>query len=252
MQHQGVVRQIARTSGAVRDEWLAPLCRGDRRSGVAIAGIRAGADPLRARPSPYGWKLHGSVPWVTGWGLVDFVHVAALDDDGDVIWLLVDAGRAPSLRIERQRLVACDASGTVTVTVEGHVVAGERCAARTSYVDWQRADVEGLRPNGSLALGVAGRCAALLGSSELAGELSDEIGRTRSLLDAAGSDEMPAARAAASELCWRAAAQLLVTTGGRSVLTDQHAQRLAREAMFLLVFGSRPSIKAALLHRLTE
>jgi alkylation response protein AidB-like acyl-CoA dehydrogenase len=140
----------------------------------------------------------------------------------------------------------------VTVSFEGHDVAGERCTVRTSYVDWQRADVEGLRPNGSLALGVAGRCAALLGSSELAGELSDEIGRTRSLLDAAGSDEMPAARAAASELCWRAAAQLLVTTGGRSVLTDQHAQRLAREAMFLLVFGSRPSIKAALLHRLTE
>jgi alkylation response protein AidB-like acyl-CoA dehydrogenase len=70
-------------------------------------------------------------------------------------------------------------------------------------------------------------------------------------LDAASSDEMPAARAAASELCWRAAAQLMVATGGRSVLTDQHAQRLAREAMFLLVFGSRPSIKAALLHRLT-
>jgi alkylation response protein AidB-like acyl-CoA dehydrogenase len=63
---------------------------------------------------------------------------------------------------------------------------------------------------------------------------------------------MPAARAAASELCWRAAAELLVATGGRSVLTDQHAQRLAREAMFLLVFGSRPSIKADLLRRLAR
>lgn len=247
MQHQGVVRQIAQTSGAVRDEWLAPLCRGDRRSGVAIAGIRPGTDPLRARPSTYGWTLHGSVPWVTGWGLVDVVHVAALDDDGDVIWLLVDAGRAPSLRVERQRLVACDASGTVTVSFEGHEVAGERCTLRMSYVDWQRADVEGLRPNGSLALGVAGRCAALLGS----GDLADEIDRTREQLDAAGPDEMPAARAAASELSWRAAAQLLVATGGRAVLSDQHPQRLAREAMFLLVFGSRPSIKASLLHRLT-
>jgi alkylation response protein AidB-like acyl-CoA dehydrogenase len=252
MQHQGVVRQIAQTSGAVRDTWLAPLCRGDRRSGVAIAGIRPGADPLRARPSPYGWTLHGSVPWVTGWGLIDVVHVAALDDAGDVVWLLVDAGRAPSLGVERQRLVACDASGTVTVTFEGHEVARERCTLRTAYDDWQRADVEGLRPNGSLALGVAGRCVALLGSGELADGLVDDIDRTRSLLDAASSDEMPAARAAASELCWRAAAQLMVATGGRSVLTDQHAQRLAREAMFLLVFGSRPSIKAALLHRLAR
>jgi hypothetical protein len=31
---------------------------------------------------------------------------------------------------------------------------------------------------------------------------------------------------------------------------DQHAQRLAREAVFLLVFGSRPAIKTALLHQL--
>ena len=31
---------------------------------------------------------------------------------------------------------------------------------------------------------------------------------------------------------------------------DQHAQRLAREAVFLLVFGSRPGIKSALLRRL--
>jgi hypothetical protein len=31
---------------------------------------------------------------------------------------------------------------------------------------------------------------------------------------------------------------------------DQHAQRLAREALFLLVFGSRPGIKSALLRRL--
>jgi alkylation response protein AidB-like acyl-CoA dehydrogenase len=247
MQHQGVVRQIARTSGAVRDEWLAPLCRGDRRSGVAIAGIRPGADPLRARSSTYGWTWHGSVPWVTGWGLVDVVHVAALDDDGDVIWLLVDAGRAPSLRVVRQHLVACDASGTVTVSFEGHEVAADRCTLRTSYVDWQRADLEGLRPNGSLALGVAGRCASLLHS----GELSDQIDRTRDRLDAAGTEELPDARAAASELCWRAAARLLVATGGRSMLTGQHSQRLAREAMFLLVFGSRPSIKAALLHRLS-
>jgi alkylation response protein AidB-like acyl-CoA dehydrogenase len=246
LQHQGVVRQIAQASGAVRDTWLAPLCRGDRRSGVAIAGIRPGTDPLRARQSSYGWTLHGSVPWVTGWGLVDVVHVAALDDTGDVVWLLVDAGRAPTMRVAPQRLVACDASGTVTVSFEGHDVPGERCTARTSYADWQRADADTLRGNGSLALGVAGRCAALLGSDGLVGE----VDRTREQLDAAGADEMPAARAAASELCWRAAGQLVVATGARSVLRDQHAQRLAREAMFLLVFGSRPPIKTDLLRRL--
>ena len=181
-------------------------------------------------------------------GTVDVVHVAALDDDGDVVWLLVDASRAPSLRVERQRLVACDASGTVTVSFEGHEVAGERTTMRMSYVDWQRADVEGLRGNGSLALGVAGRCASLLESDQLLAQ----VDQARAALDAAGPEDMPAARAAASELCWRAAAQLVVATGGRAVLMDQHAQRLAREALFLMVFGTRPPIKADLLRRLTS
>ena len=38
--------------------------------------------------------------------------------------------------------------------------------------------------------------------------------------------------------------------GSRSVLTDHHAQRLYREAGFLLVFGTRPAIKQELLGRL--
>ncbi|MBO0868041.1 MAG: hypothetical protein J2P15_05705, partial [Micromonosporaceae bacterium] len=57
------------------------------------------------------------------------------------------------------------------------------------------------------------------------------------------------ARAAASALAMRAATALTVATGARSLLVTEHAQRLVREAMFLLVFGSRPAIKEALLRR---
>ena len=42
----------------------------------------------------------------------------------------------------------------------------------------------------------------------------------------------------------------MVHTGSRSMLADQHAGRLYREAGFLLVFGSRPAIKSALQERL--
>ncbi len=36
------------------------------------------------------------------------------------------------------------------------------------------------------------------------------------------------------------------------MLVEEHAQRLAREAMFLLVFGQTPSIRAAQLRRERE
>jgi hypothetical protein len=61
---------------------------------------------------------------------------------------------------------------------------------------------------------------------------------------------MAEARAGAVELAQRATAHLIVTQGSRSVLMDNHAQRLAREALFLLVFGTRPAIRAGLLRRL--
>jgi alkylation response protein AidB-like acyl-CoA dehydrogenase len=105
-----------------------------------------------------------------------------------------------------------------------------------------------LRMNGSLALGVTARCCALMGP----GPFDDELVAARVELDAANPPDLPAARARASELAMRAATALTVTLGSRSILMDQHAQRLAREALFLLVFGSRPPIRAELLRRLAS
>jgi alkylation response protein AidB-like acyl-CoA dehydrogenase len=102
--------------------------------------------------------------------------------------------------------------------------------------------------NGSLALGVARRCAALLESSLLVTELDAR----REALDHGSPGAMPEERARASELALRAATTLVVSGGGRSIAMDHQAQRLAREAIFLLVFGQTAAIKAAQLHRLYD
>jgi hypothetical protein len=57
---------------------------------------------------------------------------------------------------------------------------------------------------------------------------------------------MPAARAAASAFAFQAAGALVAAAGSQAILTGDHPQRLAREALFLLVFGSRPAIKKQL------
>jgi len=62
--------------------------------------------------------------------------------------------------------------------------------------------------------------------------------------------DLEAAGLVAEELAIRATAALAVRDGSQAISVDQHAQRLAREAVFLLVFGSRPGIKSALLRRL--
>jgi hypothetical protein len=139
------------------------------------------------------------------------------------------------------------ASSTVELSFTGHPVPAGRVTATLPLAQWRSRDAAGLRSNGSLALGLAARCSELIGP----GPLDTQLSRCRTALDTADPASMPAARAAACELALRATAALVVSQGSTAILADQDAQRLAREALFLLVFGSRPPIKQALAGLLT-
>jgi alkylation response protein AidB-like acyl-CoA dehydrogenase len=140
-------------------------------------------------------------------------------------------------------LVGAHASGTVTLTLRDHIVPAKRVVGTEPHADVLARDAAGLRLNGSLALGVIDRCCRLMGPTPLDHELS----AVRAALDDATPEGLPAARAAASALAMRAASALSVAQGSRAILAGHHAQRLAREALFLLVFGSRPAIRDAML-----
>ena len=251
-QHHGVVRAVAGSAtDGLRAELLGPLCRGERRAGVALGGTLPGPPRLRARTVPGGYLLDGTSPWVTGWGLTDTLYVAARDEQDTIVWAVLDvpggqAGEngaaAASLSAEPVQLVAVMASRTVQLRFGRHFVPAGRVASTLPLAEWQLRDAAGLRVNGSLALGLAARCCQLIGP----GPLDDQLAACRAGLDTADPDTMPAARAVACELAMRAAAALVVRQGATAILAGQDAQRLAREALFLLVFGSRPAIKQAL------
>jgi alkylation response protein AidB-like acyl-CoA dehydrogenase len=243
LQHRNPVRAVAASdTPGVRDEWLAALCRGERRAGIALAGNRPGPPILRATRTAEGDViLNGEAPWVSGWGRIDIVMVTARDGDS-VVSVLADAIEDRTLHAERLHLVGANASGTVTLRFHDHVVPAGRVIGEESHGDVLARDATGLRLNGSLALGVVDRCCRLMGPSAF----DEQLVAIRGSLDDATPATLPAARAAASELALRAAAALTVAHGSRSILVDQHPQRLAREAMFLLVFGSRPPIRAEL------
>ncbi|HEV7862013.1 MAG TPA: acyl-CoA dehydrogenase family protein, partial [Acidimicrobiia bacterium] len=209
-QHHGVVRMLHCDAGPeMRERWLGPACRGEVRGGLALAGLLPGPPKLRAEPTPDGWRLDGTSPWVTGWGRIDALRVGARTPDGRVASLLVDAVEQPGLTAVRQRLVAVDASATVTLVFDGVEVPAERLGALGPH-DEAGYGITNLRSQGALALGVAGRCCRLLGPSGY----DDELAACRQALDDAEPDAMPVARAGASELALRVAAALVVSVGG--------------------------------------
>ena len=165
-------------------------------------------------------------------------RAAARDEQDTLVWSLTEAAESATLSVQPLRMVAASASGTVTAGFAGHFVPDGQVLGRQPFAEFGAQDAAGLRLNGSLALGVLTRCRALLGPNGL----DEQAEACRIALDEAAPELLPAARAATAALAMRAATALLVQVGSRGVLLDQHAQRLVREAMFLLVFGSRPPI----------
>jgi alkylation response protein AidB-like acyl-CoA dehydrogenase len=243
LQHHGVVRAVAATANErLRSSWLEPLCRGERRAGIALGGARPGPPLLRARPVEGGYVLDGTAPWVTGWNRVDAVYTLARLPDDRLVAALVPAATGEQLSAQRLGLVAVNASWTVELSFSGYFVPETLVCSVFPQAEFLARDAEGLRPNGSLSLGVAGRCCRLIGSSPL----DPELVRRRERLDRAEARSMPAARAAASQFAFQAAGAAVAAAGSSGILADQNPQRLAREALFLLVFGSRPAIKESL------
>jgi alkylation response protein AidB-like acyl-CoA dehydrogenase len=254
LQHHGAVRAVAACDRPdLREGWLAPLCAGQQRAGVVQAALRPGPASVRAHRVPGGYVFDGDAPWVTGWGMIDVVHTAARDVDDHVVWALIDAEAGSTLTVSPLDLVAVDASRTVAVHFATHFVPEDRVVTVYRY-EGSNLDLASMRLNGALSLGVVDRCLRLLGPDDSV-DLSDAPGGLwecrRALVD--GPDEaVPAARAAAADLALRTAARLVVAAGSQALTRDQHPQRLVREATFLLVFGTRPPIRAALLERLAR
>jgi alkylation response protein AidB-like acyl-CoA dehydrogenase len=247
-QHHGAVFQLSRGPNAeLRERWLRPLCAGEARAGVLLAGLLPGPPRVRAAPADGGWRLEGEAPWVSGWGLVDVFAVAARTPDDEVLWSLLAADTV-GFSAERAALSALHASRTVRVILDGVAAPLSALTGRLPYAAWPAIDAAGLRTNGSLPLGLASRCCVLMGDSPFDAELV----AVRAGLDAAGPDELPAARAAAAELAHRATGALVVHTGSGAILSGQHPERLAREAAVLLVFASRPTIKTHLADLLSR
>lgn len=250
-QHHGALRAVEGGPRALRDRLLAPLCAGAVRAGIAYAGLRRlGPPPLRARREADGWRLEGRADWVSGFGRVDLLLVGARTETGDVLWCLVDARPGPQLAITPLELGAMGASGTVSLSLSSLVVAPEAVIGVEQDAQWRRRDAASLRANGSFALGLGRRCLLLLGETEPSAD-HPALAAARRRLDSADENTLAAARADAALLAHRLAARLVARTGGRAVLRGEAAERLSREASFLLVFGQTAEIKAELLERLS-
>ena len=128
---------------------------------MALAGARPGPAQVRIEGVADGYLVRGETAWVTGWGLIDTLHLAARDGQDHIHFLLVDAIVSPTLTVGTT-LMATHASGTVTVRFDDHFVPADRLTRTRPLAEWAGGDAFGSSLNGFLALGIAQRAAQLL------------------------------------------------------------------------------------------
>ncbi|WP_020668850.1 acyl-CoA dehydrogenase family protein [Amycolatopsis nigrescens] len=264
-QHHGLVFGLAATGRpALRDRYLAKAVRGEIRGGVAFAGAIPQPPKLWAKRVSDGYLLDGEAPFVSGWGIIDLLQISARDadsvrtgpdgrvDGGTIVSGLIPAEPADGLSVEPLSLVAAQGTNTVRLQLTGYLLPAEQVVSESTHADFVAGQTFGSRMNGCFPLGLTGRCARLIeqaGRPQVAEELRLQQDQVRSQLDAGLADPstMPAARAAASALAFRASGALVAAAGSGAVVGAHHAHRLVREATFTLVASSRPEIKAGLL-----
>ncbi|MGH3533378.1 MAG: acyl-CoA dehydrogenase family protein [Pseudonocardiaceae bacterium] len=260
IQHHSVVRGLTGTANAdLREKYLDAAMRGELRGGVSFAGAIPQPPRLWATATDGGWLLTGEAPFVTGWDIIDVLQISARNtvlragqSTGTIVTGLVDAQAGAGITVEPLHMIAAQGSHTVRLRFADYILPAEKVTAEVTHCDFLANQVMSSRRSACLAMGVAERCIRMIGEAgrpEVAELLRTEQCGIRHRLDAGLGDPetLPAARAAASELAYRAAGALVVAVGSAGILARQHAQRLVREATFTLVAAGRPEIKDNLL-----
>jgi hypothetical protein len=258
-QHHTPVLTLAKNESPARDRLLGPLARGELLSGVAYAHLRAYPRiPVRVTRERGGWRFDGTVPWYTGWGLNDVMLLAGVTDTDEALFAFTEARDQPGLRAsEPMRLAALTAARTVSLDLNGLWLPEEAVALRTPYERWAATDRTKALSANPAVFGVTEAALALLDedtATPLRTRLTEIRGQAYALADHPVPhqylEERLALRTQAYEVLQAAATAAVVAGGGRSMLLSSPAQRLAREALFLLVQGQTPESRTAHLNAL--
>ncbi|MEU8898718.1 acyl-CoA dehydrogenase family protein [Nocardia sp. NPDC048505] len=257
LQHNGAVLSLAGSqNAALREMYFDDLVSGRRRAGAAFAGAVTEPAKLWARPVEGGYVLNGTAPFVSGWGIVDLLQVAARSTDekpGDtVVSGLIEASASDTMSAEPIALIAGQATATVRLRFDDHPLPAARVTGVARFGDFAGLQTFGSRLNGALACGIADRAIILLdaaAATSAAKALREQLDGVRVALDQAMADAaaLQVARGQAAELAVRAATALVAATGAAALLPELPAGRLLREAAFTSVAASRPEMRAAIV-----
>ena len=261
---------------ALADEYVPGLRSGRLLGAVAFAHVRrpGPANPVATRVDG-GWRLDGTLDWVTSWDIADVVMVMAQGappHDDVLVCAYLPAGhdrvRTPGLAAGAPLdLLAMAGTHTRPVTLTGVVVPDARIGAVLDREEWLAADAIRTADANPAAFGVARGALAELQSiadrrsdAGIVSTLDALVDQCRALRERAYAlmdnggprEERLALRARSLDVAVQATSAVVVARAGAAMRRGHAAERRVREAMFLLVQAQTADTRAASLALLAD
>lgn len=255
----------------MRSELLARLCSNEIFATVGIAQLttsrRHGEAALKATEVGGGYRLKGIIPWSTGAGYAQYIVAGAVLEDGRQLLFLLPTDR-PGVRVDPpMQLVALRSTWTAQVVCDDVMI--ERSLVLRGPDESVLKSRSKSLPAGQafLALGLCRggldliRDHPSLQAQELHGRFMEQFEAARNaLLDVCNpavacpdpANASAGVRGRVNDLSLRITHAAVTLYKGSSLLLDHPAQRLAREALFLLVWSCPSPVVDCTLQILTD
>jgi alkylation response protein AidB-like acyl-CoA dehydrogenase len=255
-QRDSAVGLVAASEGAPkRSTMLGRFAENKHFTTVGIAQLttshQRGAPALRAKRSGNGYQLDGVIPWCTGAAMAHFIVAGAVLDDGQQILFLMEPHLSGVTIEPVMQLVALRSTFTTSLRLK-NVMLDDRWLLRGP----SPSGVLGRRNSLTLgqtflAMGLTRAAMDLIAAHDsdraraALSRFDEQLRETRDEvleLSQPGREDAAAAanarvRGACNDLALRAAHTAVTLYKGTALLADHPAQRLAREALFLLVWS---------------
>ncbi|MBV8780138.1 MAG: acyl-CoA/acyl-ACP dehydrogenase [Phycisphaerae bacterium] len=252
----------------LRAELLPALSVNKTFSTVGIAQLttsRQGGPPaLLASPIADGFQLDGLIPWVTGADRADFIVSAASVTGGGQILFVLPTDRPGVLVAPAMPLVALAATHTTSIRCDG-VIISSSMILRGPCERALAARRKGLAIGQAfLGMGLVRGAIDLIHSHdsdrarEIKQEFEEQLLNVRQRVIAFCSDtapdsaQAPMIRGNCNDLAVRVTHSAVALYKGTALTMDHPAQRLAREAMFLLVWSCPDPVIDCTVERLSS
>ncbi len=251
----------------IKSEWLPRLCRHKVMTSIGISQLTTSQRKravLRAKPAGDGYELSGMMPWVTAAERCDFIVTGAIVTDGGQILAIVPTGLEGVQIDPPMQLAALESSRTSEVHLKAVRIGPEHILrGPTDNALHRRTPVKSLVVS-SAGLGLAGALAHKIArhargaDGELAELAEDALHRYLAIREriykaaqalATTDADIPKSeiRIAVNDLLMRLSIASLTFAKGSGFIRQRDAQRLAREAMFFLVWSATDEVRAGTL-----